>query len=642
MLGFGSVVAAGGMMTNVLPEAISKREANAQVDGAWSNGPVLPWPTVHAVLLKNGKIITAPGSGWQIVNKNGPFNVSIIDLQTNTRVDSTVADDLFCCGHTPMTNGNVLLTGGTTSYADGPDGKYHGGKFAYEFDVESETWNKISDMAHGRWYPAQGILPDGKVYVMTGLDEYGTENDLTEIYDPVSKTFSIKFDSTSDRSYCVGAGSSLPGAGSPCYGGVQGQGTNHDFSYYGRFMLMPSGRLFLAGMRQTMRSWNPVTGEWKFEGNMNANGRSYGTAVLLPLNNTTSENGRVIALGGQVKGGLTVQDSVELITFDNTGDPDPTQNIQSMNHNRMYQDPIILPTGKVVIFGGTSGSNVNSVLIPEMFDPDTLTWTDLPAANYGRYYHSTTLLLPDGRVWVSSGTPNMNIFEAQSEFFSPGYMFAGPRPTISGNPTYQRIGDNPYSGTITIPTPNGNDISSVNIIRLGSATHHFDADMRCLWLANGTVPIVSQSASDVVVGAPINANLAPPGYYMLHILDGSGIPSEARIIQIGAEIPEEVDSAPPVIGISSPSSKTPIVGPATGVPVTITGTASDPDSGVSSVNIQIDGGADIPATSTLNDYEMWTASTTILTQGPHKIRATATDNEGNISSIEIPITVFFS
>jgi len=641
MLGFGAVVAAGGVFTNFIPQAISSREANAQSLGSWALGPTLPFPTVHGAVLKTGKIMTTPGSGWQIIDKLGPYHVSIIDVEAGTRFDSTVPDDVFCCGFNQLGNGNILITGGTISYADGPDGKYHGGKFAYEFDVDTTTWNKLSDMAHGRWYPSQMTLPGGKAFIMTGLDEYGTENDLTEIYDPVSKTFSIKYDSTSSKTYCVGWDSSLPGAGSPCYGGP-GQGTNPDFSFYVRTMLMPSGLVFVAGMRQTLRTWNPATGEWKWGGNSIAPGRTYGTAALLPLENTLAEKGRVLMTGGQVNGGLTTQNSAEVVTFDADGSPNASQSVPSMTYARMYQDPVMLPTGHVVIFGGTSGSNVNSVLYPEMFDPVTETWTVLPPASVGRFYHSVSLLLPDGRVWVSSGTPNMYLFEGRTEFFSPHYLFAGARPTISGEPTFQRINNDPYSGTITIPTPDGLDISSVNLVRLGNATHHFDYESRLLWLASSSVSFVSKSGSDVVVNAPLNANLAPPGYYMIHVLNGAGVPSAAKIIQIGSAEITGPDTTPPSVGITSPSSRSPIIGPSSGVPITIAGTAVDPSSGVKSVKIQIDSGLEIPASSTLNNYEMWEASTTVLTPGPHKIKATATDNADNVSSVEIPITVFFS
>ena len=108
------------------------------------------------------------------------------------------------------------------------------------------------------------------------------------------------------------------------------------------------------------------------------------------------------------------------------------------------------------------------------------------------------------------------------QFFSPDYLFKGARPTIPANPT---VGG--YGGTITIPTSYGSSITAVSLVRLMNTTHHYDANQRLVWLQ-----ITSRGSSSITVSAPINSNIAPPGYYMIHILNGSGVPSVARIIKI--------------------------------------------------------------------------------------------------------------
>ena len=197
------------------------------------------------------------------------------------------------------------------------------------------------------------------------------------------------------------------------------------------------------------------------------------------------------------------------------------RNVASLNTGRKYLLPIILPTGKCVVFAGFDPGPGAYTNTPEMFDPVTETWTNLPAATVPRGYHGVALLLPDGRVWTAGATPNVSIWELRTEIFSPAYYFQ-TRPTISGNPT---VGD--YGGTIVIPTPDGPNISSVSLVRLGATTHHYDANARLIWLQ-----IVNSSSGSVTVSAPINARLAPPGYYMIFILNGSQVPSVARIIKI--------------------------------------------------------------------------------------------------------------
>ena len=162
-----------------------------------------------------------------------------------------------------------------------------------------------------------------------------------------------------------------------------------------------------------------------------------------------------------------------------------------------------------------------------MFDPVTETWQSLRTARVARTYHQVSLLLPDGRVWTADSTPQKgtvgsNTWEKRIEIFSPDYISASARPTISGTPT---VGD--YGGQITIPTPDPSSINSVSLVRLMATTHHYDANQRLVWLQ-----IVNRGSSSITVSAPIKANIAPPGYYMIHLLNASLVPSVASIIKI--------------------------------------------------------------------------------------------------------------
>ena len=133
------------------------------------------------------------------------------------------------------------------------------------------------------------------------------------------------------------------------------------------------------------------------------------------------------------------------------------------------------------------------------------------------------------------------MWELRIEIFRPSYFFSGTaRPTISGTPT---VGG--YGASITIPTPDAANISRVSLVKTGCTTHHYDTDMRLIWL-----PITSRTTNSVTVSAPINANIAPPGYYMIHVLDGSLVPSTAQIIKIPGT--GATDTTPPakVTGLS--------------------------------------------------------------------------------------------
>ena len=101
------------------------------------------------------------------------------------------------------------------------------------------------------------------------------------------------------------------------------------------------------------------------------------------------------------------------------------------------------------------------VYIPEIFDPVSETWqSNLPPASIPRVYHSVALLLPDGRVWNAGGNPNNGVWRPETQIFSPIYLFAGTRPTISAEPT---VGG--YGSSIIIDTPDPASITSVSLVR---------------------------------------------------------------------------------------------------------------------------------------------------------------------------------
>ena len=205
--------------------------------------------------------------------------------------------------------------------------------------------------------------------------------------------------------------------------------------------------------------------------------------------------------------GLTV---VDILDFDAGSATNPVvRQVASISHGRRYLSPIILPNGRLVIFGGTAqGNNTSPVFIPEMFDPVTETWQSLPESSVPRVYHQTSVLMPDGRVWTAGGTPQSGQEEDRTEVFSPDYLFSGSRPTITSSPV---VGD--YGNQITVLSPDSQSVASVSLVRLGATTHHYDANQRLIWLQ-----IVNRTAGTLTVSAPINSNVAPPGYYMLFIL----------------------------------------------------------------------------------------------------------------------------
>ena len=89
--------------------------------------------------------------------------------------------NIFCAGQSFLDDGTVLVMGGTV-------GRREGLKTIFTFDPITETWRQQANMRHGRWYPTQVLLADGRTVVIDGLDERGEPhvNNQIESYTPTS------------------------------------------------------------------------------------------------------------------------------------------------------------------------------------------------------------------------------------------------------------------------------------------------------------------------------------------------------------------------------------------------------------------------------------------------------------------------
>src|SRR5207237_5074722 len=166
-----------------------------------------------------------------------------------------------------------------------------------------------------------------------------------------------------------------------------------------------------------------------------------------------------------------------------------------------------------------------AVCAGEMWSPTTQSWTTMASAAGHRMYHSTATLLPDGRVLTAGSGHNYfnNLAAFNAEIYSPAYLFKGARPTISSAP--QKLG---YNSSFFVGTTDGASIASVALIRNGSVTHSFNMDQRFVPLS------FQQTAGGLTVQAPASANLAPPGTYMLFIVNSNGVPSVPPFVRFPA------------------------------------------------------------------------------------------------------------
>ena len=344
---------------------------------------------------------------------------------------------------------------------------------------------------------------------------------------------------------------------------------------YPRMHLSTDGRVFYAGSGRGSRFFSPATNAWTaVVANTNYTGsRGYGTSVLLPLTPANGYRPRVMIFGGASPATATT----EIIDL---SAPTPAwQYGPPMSQPRIQMSATILPNGKVLAVGGSTNNEdaLTASLNGDLYDPTTNTFSPAGANLYPRLYHSASLLLPDATVLLIGGNPQRGNYERRLEIYSPAYLFEANgtpafRPTVTGV-TPGAVG---YGATFQVQTPDAAQIASVVLVRPGAATHAFDMEQRLVGLS------YTVGSGVLNVTAPPNGNIAPPGYYMLFVLDAAGVPSVARFVRLAASVPNQA----PTATITSPATN---VTRNPGGSVSFAGTGNDPDGTISAYALDVPG-----------------------------------------------------
>ncbi len=259
--------------------------------------------------------------------------------------------------------------------------------------------------------------------------------------------------------------------------------------------------------------------------------RNQSASVLLP----PAQDQRVMICGGGPEGKADKTHATNQVSIaDLTGGVSDFTAAAPMALGRMHLNAVLLPDRTVFVSGGSLKQEDEPLarLQAELYDPATDRWRLMATAEVPRLYHSTAVLLPDGRVVAAGGNPEGGASvpflppdeneEMRLEVFSPPYLFAGPRPEITGAPQACSHGD-----VLTLQVPRSMTIRWAEVICPGVTTHSFDSSQRLVDL-----PITSRTATTLTVDVPANPNLLPPGVHMLFVVDEEGVPSVARWITV--------------------------------------------------------------------------------------------------------------
>jgi hypothetical protein len=503
----------------------------------------MPWDPVinseilaiHAALLSTNEVLYFGGDEHSRVQHEANqidhtrlFNVAT-GAVSRPPTPSSPTTDVFCSGHAQLADGRVIIAGGTETFPLSAD-HFHTGHFAghrasWVYRPRSRSWRRIADMrpqpgfeatnqGGGRWYPTLLTVANGEILAMGGHPgstdrRPNHNNDTPERFAPGANAWTTLTAATVD---CPN---------------------------YPRLHLLRDGLVFIGSpVGGRLRIYDPMTGLFVGPGVPPAGDpiyNSYGaTSVLLPLLPGDGYTPRVLVAGG-------VQPRrINLGTSSPAWEDAGVRQGAAAGRVRRNLCGVLLPTGEVFLSGGitpdSSGNtpDSNAVKTGEIYSPginwatgaysapSAQRWVSTDAAAVARNYHSVALLLPNGRVWTAGSSKNSAeglpsaVGELRIEVWRPPYDALSGRPQIDEAPSNVAHGER-----FEVRTPQAASIRRVALIRAGSVTHAFDSDQRYVALQ-----FTHPGGDRLSVTAPPHGAVAPPGTYMLWIVDSTGRPCQ--------------------------------------------------------------------------------------------------------------------
>jgi Domain of unknown function (DUF1929)/Kelch motif len=484
---------------------------------------------------------------------------------------ATQTPPLYCSGVSFLPDGRLVVAGGSLAFTedDPANGKgWKGLDTLFIYDPATRQWSKGPTMQHGRWYPTQVMLSDGRTWIGGGYDEGGHEAyvEHAEILNAAANALATV--------------QGPPAGMDDLWGDVGWPGL------YPHAWVMPGGQLLIVPrewsrasalmdpgtLTYTPDTLDPWTQRPENEGS---------TAVLLP--NGAEPSNSIMQLGGfaylkadgVTPDGIARRDTRILDRRELTS-ASPWKAGPPLNVGRSYFNTVLLPGGGMMTVGGGAGNDPNAdpdttsglywdgggkqdLLNVELFDPASDTWRLGAAQQSFRAYHSVALLLPDGRIWSAGDDWHEDLVSDESgsawrgnaEIYSPPYLFGGVDPATGAfDPnrpaTRTEIADAPARlrwGEHAAVTTSSDDVSKMVLMAPSAVTHSIDTNERQVELE-----ITGRTEGQgVTVRLPGDATTAPPGWYMLFAVNRCGTPSHAAWVRVGEPLAGDPPAGPPTV-----------------------------------------------------------------------------------------------
>ncbi len=514
----GKLLIAGGTRRyEVLPDVIKRAAGVMTIKNEDPNGQPLRLaagtellsPDGHAYRTRN-KVVVKPASKQVAADGTTTVTASQVGVWVKAVEEGQASvikqPTQFTISGVPPQRSHAIY--GFTTALTRQKQDYWGDNKSYLFDPVKERYEKVDNLDLARWYPTLVGLKDGRALAVSGLDGFGRMiNGQNEIYNPKTKQW--KTDPELRRT----------------------------FPTFPALFLMPDGNLFYTGSNAGYGSSSVGRhpGIWDLKDN------SFDKVPGLRVPHETETSGSVllppaqdqrymIAGGGGIGESPKSTDRTDVIDLKK---PHPRfRPGPDLAAPTRYPNLVITPDDKVVITNGSTGyrgEGDSDLFLCHLYDPKTNRLKRVADSSVGRNYHSSALLLPDGRVITLGGDPLYadadnkipGSFEKRIEVYSPPYLYAGDRPRITGGPEEVRHGE-----TASFGTSDPGAIRAARLIRPSAVTHVTDVEQRSVALR------FTRREGGVEVTIPRNAGLLPSGWYMLFVDNSDGTPSEARWVHV--------------------------------------------------------------------------------------------------------------
>ncbi|XP_071689325.1 putative aldehyde oxidase Art an 7 [Rutidosis leptorrhynchoides] len=448
------------------------------------------------------------------------------DVESGEVVSAYVKTDPWCSSGHLLPTGDLISTGGNKL----------GEKSVRLFklnDPEPKFVERENGLGGGRWYASNCVLEDGSAVVVGGRNSFSYDI-VPPKFDFQPKVINFPF---------------LQQTTEP----AKGNGPPVENNLYPFLFQLPDGNVFIFANDRAI-SFNPKTGETVKEYPALPGGsRNYppsGQSALFPLrlspDNSKPVPAEVIVCGGNKKDAFPNVDErytqnkvftpalADCNRLKVLADKPAWEKEQDMPSPRTMGDLLLLPNGQMLLINGakkgTSGWNdaEDPNLTPTVYMPENemgKRFKELTPTNIPRMYHSSSAVLPDGKILVvGSNSHQFYTFdgpfptELRAEKFSPHYLdpkLDNNRPVIKEDATDKVLKyGKPFKVTFTIKSNTNLGYGDVLVTLLYPpfTTHGFSQNQRLL------ITGVDKIEKNVItVVAPPSGKVAPPGYYMMFV-----------------------------------------------------------------------------------------------------------------------------